>query len=195
MKPTVDPATVNSKTDSELLQIWTYQGDYVAEMVALAGEEIGRRQLDTSGIRVRTADELEHERQVAEAHRNFRAMSLRQGGLGILVVLCAFFLDLPVLLGLALLIALWAVGTWRRQRWAIVSGFFFYSAVAVVGVLAVMLNVGELLMGQGKAEDHVIGALNTMLGACWSAYSASCCNLLRKEGSGRRTIDGSRSSE
>src|SRR5579859_67355 len=180
MKPTFDPTTVNSKTDSELLDIWAYQADYIAEMVTVVREEIERRQLDTSGIRVRSADELDHDRQVAQAHRTFRSMAFRQIGLGILVVLFAFFSELPALLLVVAPIILWAVGTWERRRWAIVAGFFFYSTVAVLAILVSVLNVVEIFMSQGKADDHVIGALNCLLGAGVSAYVASTCNLLRK---------------
>ena len=52
---------VKAKADSELLEIWANQNDYVTEMVTLVEAEIKRRNLDTSSIHGFTVEEMKEE--------------------------------------------------------------------------------------------------------------------------------------
>lgn len=76
---------IKAKTDSELLEIWEHQNDYIKEMVTRVKAEIERRNLDTSGIHVDTQEEIEKKKETAQtkSDRNWaRGTSLLTGVMG-----------------------------------------------------------------------------------------------------------------
>jgi hypothetical protein len=195
---------VMSKTDSELLEIWANQADYVSDMVALARVEIERRHLDTGGVQIRTGDEIRLERETAEFLRYAKVMAFLQGGLGFLLILGAFFSfrymffgdplyratkpdpTFPlILLVLGVVALVFAIGVGRHEKWAFVAGTLLYSAATLWNLLATGFNIVALFVSRASvfrvtAGDLVIGILRGVVAIILSAYLAKSFNRLRK---------------
>jgi hypothetical protein len=147
----VSEAQVRAKTDSELLEIWTNQKDYITEMVTRVQAEIERRNLDTSGIHVITIEEVEKKKAAAQALSEFkqaRAAALFQAAVGLFMLWSSFDtfssnepLVVPIsLLVAALLQIFFAVGVWKRKRWAFTSGVVLYTMITAFNLIGTILT-------------------------------------------------------
>ena len=126
---------IRAKADEEILSMWAAQHDYIPKVVEWVNTEIDRRQLDTSGIHVRTMDEIEEEME-RESDRNFvRMFSFLQGVSGIFLLVFGIFSIIEqlneiepeivgplIMLLVGLLLTIYAIGVWKEKKWAIISG-------------------------------------------------------------------------
>lgn len=148
--PMITEAQVKAKTDSELLEIWGHQNDYIAEMVTCVKAEIERRNLDTSGIHVITPEETEKKKEEAQTKSDrgwARGTALLIGVTGLATIGNAFSLnggEQLVVAGLGLLLLFASVGVWMGKRWGLISGLIFYALGAA-----------------GSASDLVFNAVRT----------------------------------
>jgi hypothetical protein len=193
----ISETEVKAKEDSELLEIWANQNDYVAEMVTLVKTEIKRRNLDTSGIHVPTVEE---KKEAREASSNFTlarqvAFGTAWGGLLLVCAVLLSRLDPDVNLGgtveitvlaVGVLLIVYAVGVWRGKRWAFASGVFVYTLITAFNILATIVNAVAFFRSDrpGRAAWTLIwGATFTFL----SGGLALIFNALRKR---RRNAGG-----
>jgi hypothetical protein len=150
---------VRSKSDDELLNIWANQNDYVPEIIPWVKDEIDRRHLDTSGIHVRTEDEIKDEEE-RDSDRSFVQMvSLMQGITGLILLLFTIpmiverlsenlrnqteelRIGIPlVMLILGLLLIIYAIGVWKERKWALLSGLILYSIITIWNIVATTIN-------------------------------------------------------
>ncbi len=163
----VTETDIRAKADEELLGMWTEQYGYIPEVVGWVKAEIERRQLNTSGIHVRTADEMKEEEE-RESDRNFvRMVSYMQGACGVFLLalgvpvileeLTAYYryqteLDIAsnlVILLIALLLTIYAIGVWRENRWAIISGLILYLIASISNIIAAIIYGLAFLRGGG----------------------------------------------
>ena len=174
---------VKAKTDSELLEIWEHQNDYIEEMVTRVKAEIERRKLDTSGIRVVTLEEIEKKKEVAEtkAERNFaRGVALLTGITGLTTLGTASSLSSGerfMVSGYGLLLVVISFGIWMGKRWGLISGLIFYALAAAGGVIGIVFNavMGERIYGHFGPPD-----MNDILVIFVSVFMAAILNSLRK---------------
>jgi hypothetical protein len=174
---------VKAKTDSELLEIWEHQNDYMAEMVTRVKAEIERRNLDTSGIHVSTPEEIEKKKEGAQAKsdRNWaRGTALLTGVTALSAIGPAFSSasgERFVVLGLGLLLMVASFGIWMGKRWGLISGLIFYVLAAVGGVLSIVFNtvMRQRIYGHFRPPD-----VNDIWVTCVSVFMALVLNSLRK---------------
>ena len=140
---------VHAKTDSDLLEIWVHQNDYVTEMVTRVKAEIERRNLDTSGIQVITPEEIERKKEAVQTksdRRWARVMALLNGGLALSIAWNGLRKDDPLvvstlLLVLVSLLMVVSAGIWMRKRWALIAGLIFYALGAAAVFTEIIGNV------------------------------------------------------
>lgn len=140
---------VKTKTDSDLLEIWVHQNDYVPEMVTSVKAEIERRNLDTSGLHVITREETEKKKEAVQTksdQRWARVTALLNGALALSIALNGLRRADPlvvsaVLLVLVSLLMVVSAGIWMRKRWALIAGLIFYAIVAVTVFAEIIGNV------------------------------------------------------
>jgi hypothetical protein len=174
---------VKAKTDSELLEIWEHQNDYIAEMVTRVKAEIERRDLNTSGIRVITLEEIEKKKEVAEtkSDRNWaRGTALLTGVTGLSTVGAAFSLtsgERLVVLGWGSLLMVVSFGIWTGKRWGLISGLIFYALAAAGGVLNIVFNavMRQRIYGHFRPPD-----MNDIWVIFVSVFMAAVLNSHRK---------------
>jgi hypothetical protein len=174
---------VKAKTDAELLEIWEHQNDYMAEMVTWVKTEIERRNLDTSGIRVITLEEVEKKKEVAEtkADRNWaRAAAVLTGVTGLVTVGTASSLaggGRLLVSGCGLLLVVVSFGIWTGKRWALISGLIFYALAAAGDVSSIVFNavMTRRIYGQSLPPD-----MNDIWVILVSVFMAVVLNSLRK---------------
>jgi len=172
-----------AKTDSELLEIWEHQNDYIEEMVTRVKAEIERRNLDTSGIRVITLEEIEKKKEVAEtkAERNFaRGVALLTGITGLTTLGTASSLSSGerfMVSGYGLLLVVISFGIWMGKRWGLISGLIFYALAATGGAIGIVFNavMRERIYGHFGPPD-----MNDILVIFVSVFMAAILNSLRK---------------
>ncbi|MGB6197997.1 MAG: hypothetical protein WA871_11495 [Candidatus Acidiferrales bacterium] len=207
----VSEAQVRAKTDSELLEIWTNQKDYIIEMVTRVKTEIERRNLDTTGIHVITVEEVEKKKAAAQALSEFkqaRGAAVFQGALG-LFMLWLFFdtfsSDEPLVVPISLIVAallqiFFAVGVWRRKRWAFTSGVVLYTLITafnLVGTIVTALDVSGDLKPANAAgtflfqKPDMVDVLEYVVATFLCGSLALIFNSLRK----RSRVRAIRSSE
>ncbi len=200
----ISETEVKAKTDSELLEIWADQNDYVAEMMAWVKTEIERRNLDTSGTHVFTVEEKE---EAAEASSNFtlvRILAFSQVATGLFLICAALWLrreelgpeappggwlvgldihiPMPItLFAVGALLIVFAVGVWRGKRWAFTSGVIVYALITAFNILVTIVN-GLAILRSNQPGDAA-GPL--ILGVAMTAISGTLAwvfNALRKRG-------------
>jgi hypothetical protein len=206
----VSETEVRAKTDSELLEIWANQKDYIAEMVTRVNSEIERRNLDISGIHITTAKEVEDKKEAAQVSwevKKARGAALFQGAVGLFMVWVAFYthsseelLVVPIsILAAAMLLIFVAVGVWRGKRWAFTSGVVLYTLATALNILATILTMLAIWGGHkpGDAagtllfrQPDMIDALQCAIGSVFSGSLALIFNSLRK----RSLVQGLRKS-
>lgn len=124
----ISETEVRAKADSELLEIWESQNDYVAEMVTWVKAEIERRNLDTSGICVRSVEEIKEAREISSNLALVRTAALGTALLGLLLIFVGFVniggeVETTIAcLAIGALLMVYAAGVWRGKRWAFASG-------------------------------------------------------------------------
>jgi len=163
----VTEAEIRAKTDEELLSMLAEQHGYLPEVVTWVKGEIERRQLDTSGVHVHTQDEMKEEEEM-ESDRDFvRMVSYIQGALGIFLLalgvpaiideLTEYFryqteLDIfgnLVVLLVGMLLTIYAIGVWRENKWAIISGLILYLIASISNIIATTIYGWAFLSGDG----------------------------------------------
>lgn len=174
---------VKAKTDTELLEIWEHQNDYIAEMVTRVKAEIDRRNLDTSGIRVVTLEEIEKKKEAAEAKADrkwARTAAVLTGITGLITVGTASSLTGGGRLlasGCGLLLIVVSFGVWAGKRWGLISGLIFYALAAAGGVASIVFDAVMTRRLYGRSLPPEMGDVWLIL---ISLFMAAVLNSLRK---------------
>lgn len=193
----INEADVRAKSDDELMEIWSNQIDYVPQLIEWVRAEIERRKLDISAVPVRTPQEAERKREVRRSFTDVRLLTFGQAITGLLFFGMAFVSLLEAsspgpshasdTLGLtsAFLFALfglflfaYAIGVWKRKKWAFGSGLFIYIVITAINALLFALGAISALV---ERDTSNMGALlATLIFTVITARIASKYNFLRK---------------
>ena len=161
----VTETEVKEKTDSDLLEIWANQNDYVAEMMTWVKSEIERRNLDTSGVYVFTAEEKKEAVETSSRLIFVHILAFFQAGMGLLLMGGALLSyreqtgpEAPIgrqpagqgfelgMFAVGALLIVFAVGVWRGRRWAFTAGAVIYSLVAAFSIFNLVTD-GLIIFG------------------------------------------------
>ncbi len=178
-------ADVRSKEDSELLDIWTNQGDYRGDVVEWVKAEIGKRQLDISHVHVRTAEEAAKDREARDTRQLLRRGALGNAGLGVLALFVSRFTDdlvgLAIWLAIGLILIIFAIGLWTHQRWALFGGLVFYALATIFNCTVTVANASRVLKGEDASGPLAFSVVGIVLSATFAWWF----NALRKSGMAR----------
>lgn len=186
----INEADIKAKTDGELLEIWANQNEYRSEIVEWVKTEIETRRLDTSGIHVRTAEDIKQDTEVSSSFAFVRILAILQVGTGLLLFLAGYsslkeegFVG-PALLSAGILCIVFAIAVWRGKRWAFVLGFFLYTLNTLCGIVATAVALySGFASFKSVGPGQVIWTLVPV--ACMtiiSGFIAVSFNTLRKKG-------------
>ncbi len=176
----VTESEVKSKSDSELLEIWEKQNDYIPAMVTLVKSEIDRRNLDTTFIQLPSVHEIQKLSAASSNLRLARVLAIIQLVLGLILAGTALWsravpfgvLSYTVLAEGLLLIVI-AAGAWRGKQWAFTSGVIVYTLFAAFEIvntigkgLGMLRIVRPFLFSVATLQALFLATLHFSLSAC-----------------------------
>ena len=184
---------VKAMPDSGLLDIWENQHEYVAQMVSWVRAEIDRRGLDTNQLQVRTPDDIKKDLALESNVDFVRMVACLQGLAGAILFFIsaaglkdiatgqAGFLELvPALITLLVSIAIliFAVGVWKRWRWAIYLGLGWWALSTVLNAFALCESLFEL--SRNRSGERLTLLIAAAVGLVISFGLAAAFNSIRK---------------